>query len=207
MNYTYDIYLNFNKIPYDFFDWNKNDKLLHIKKIPTIKVNTELFKKIMSSEFIIDKDLLLFINNKTELFSNKNNINGILFTNNEDIITVLFDNNGKSIKKSFLYIDEELDVLEEMKQLKEKEIKVTFIKSETNRIETRKQTIMKRFIKSELSKNDIDGLKYIYYECFGKILKSERKILNELNNLQANSKEFKKMYDVLLLTTNNKNVI
>ncbi len=207
MNYTYDIYLNFNKIPYDFFDWNKNDKLLHIKKIPTIKVNTELFKKIMSSEFIIDKDLLLFINNKTELFSNKNNINGILFTNNEDIITVLFDNNGKSIKKSFLYIDEELDVLEEMKQLKEKEIKVTFIKSETNRIETRKQTIMKRFIKSELSKNDIDRLKYIYYECFGKILKSERKILSELNNLQANSKEFKKMYDVLLLTTNNKNVI
>lgn len=207
MNYTYDIYLNFNKIPYDFFDWNKNDKLLHIKKIPTIKVNTELFKKIISSEFIIDKDLLLFINNKTELFSNKNNINGILFTNNEDIITVLFDNNGKSIKKSFLYIDEELDVLEEMKQLKEKEIKVTFIKSETNRIETRKQTIMKRFIKSELSKNDIDRLKYIYYECFGKILKSERKILNELNNLQANSKEFKKMYDVLLLTTNNKNVI
>lgn len=207
MNYTYDIYLNFNKIPYDFFDWNKNDKLLHIKKIPTIKVNTELFKKIMSSEFIIDKDLLLFINNKTELFSNKNNINSILFTNNEDIITVLFDNNGKSIKKSFLYIDEELDVLEEMKQLKEKEIKVTFIKSETNRIETRKQTIMKRFIKSELSKNDIDRLKYIYYECFGKILKSERKILSELNNLQANSKEFKKMYDVLLLTTNNKNVI
>lgn len=207
MNYTYDIYLNFNKIPYDFFDWNKNDKLLHIKKIPTIKVNTELFKKIMSSEFIIDKDLLLFINNKTELFSNKNNINGILFTNNEDIITVLFDNNGKSIKKSFLYIDEELDVLEEMKQLKEKEIKVTFIKSETNRIETRKQTIMKRFIKSELSKNDIDRLKYIYYECFGKILKSERKILSELNNLQARSKEFKKMYDVLLLTTNNKNMI
>ncbi len=207
MNYTYDIYLNFNKIPYDFFDWNKNDKLLHIKKIPTIKVNTELFKKIMSSEFIIDKDLLLFINNKTELFSNKNNINGILFTNNEDIITVLFDNNGKSIKKSFLYIDEELDVLEEMKQLKEKEIKVTFIKSETNRIETRKQTIMKRFIKSELSKNDIDRLKYIYYECFGKILKSERKILSELNNLQASSKEFKKMYDVLLLTTNNKNMI
>lgn len=207
MNYTYDIYLNFNKIPYDFFDWNKNDKLLHIKKIPTIKVNTELFKKIMSSEFIIDKDLLLFINNKTELFSNKNNINGILFTNNEDIITVLFDNNGKSIKKSFLYIDEELDVLEEMKQLKEKEIKVTFIKSETNRIETRKQTIMKRFIKSELSKNDIDRLKYIYYECFGKILKSDRKILSELNNLQASSKEFKKMYDVLLLTTNNKNMI
>ena len=161
----------------------------------------------MSSEFIIDKDLLLFINNKTELFSNKNNINGILFTNNEDIITVLFDNNGKSIKKSFLYIDEELDVLEEMKQLKEKEIKVTFIKSETNRIETRKQTIMKRFIKSELSKNDIDRLKYIYYECFGKILKSERKILSELNNLQASSKEFKKMYDVLLLTTNNKNMI
>lgn len=31
MNYIYDIYLNFNEVAYDFFEWNKNDKITHIK--------------------------------------------------------------------------------------------------------------------------------------------------------------------------------
>ena len=44
MNYIYDIYLNFNKELYDFFDWNKSDKLTHIKMIPIFKVNEETIK-------------------------------------------------------------------------------------------------------------------------------------------------------------------
>ena len=38
MNYVYDIYLNLNNVLYDFFDWDKNDKLIHIKKIPIFKI-------------------------------------------------------------------------------------------------------------------------------------------------------------------------
>ena len=46
MNYIYDIYLNLNETLYDFFDWNKNDKLTHIKKIPVFKVSEENFKEL-----------------------------------------------------------------------------------------------------------------------------------------------------------------
>ena len=51
MNYIYDIYLNLNNILFDFFDWNKNDKIIHVRKIPIFKVNEELLKKIIVSEF------------------------------------------------------------------------------------------------------------------------------------------------------------
>ena len=33
MNYIYDIYLNLNKNLYDFYEWNKSDNIIHIKKI------------------------------------------------------------------------------------------------------------------------------------------------------------------------------
>ena len=34
MNFIYDIVLNFNKDYYDFFEWNKKDSVINIKKIP-----------------------------------------------------------------------------------------------------------------------------------------------------------------------------
>ena len=41
MNYIYDILLNFQNEYYDFFEWNTNDQITHIKKIPIIKVSNE----------------------------------------------------------------------------------------------------------------------------------------------------------------------
>ena len=34
MNYIYDIVLNFNKEYYNFFEWNKRDNIVNVKKIP-----------------------------------------------------------------------------------------------------------------------------------------------------------------------------
>ena len=34
MNYIYDILLNFKNKLYDFYDWNINDDITHIRKIP-----------------------------------------------------------------------------------------------------------------------------------------------------------------------------
>ena len=33
MSYVYDILINLNKKFYDFYDWNNNDKILHVKKV------------------------------------------------------------------------------------------------------------------------------------------------------------------------------
>ena len=113
MNYIYDIYLNLNETLYDFFDWNKNDKIIHIKKIPVIKVNEETFKTLTSNQIKVDDELLLQIYSKTEIWNMNGKINYCsLFSDNNNIIAIEFNKSGKSIKKSFMYIDEELEVLE-----------------------------------------------------------------------------------------------
>ena len=38
MTYIYDILLNFNEEYYEFYDWNKEDTIVHIKKIPIYKI-------------------------------------------------------------------------------------------------------------------------------------------------------------------------
>ena len=38
MNYIYDILLNFKKEFFEFYEWNLNDDIIHIRKIPVFKV-------------------------------------------------------------------------------------------------------------------------------------------------------------------------
>ena len=108
MNYIYDIYLNFNKDLYDFFDWNKTDKLVHIKMIPIFKVSEDILKDFFSCKFSLDEKYFSLIHSKCTIW-NKNSKykNYALFSDEKNIIAIEFDNNKKSINKSSLYIEDE----------------------------------------------------------------------------------------------------
>ena len=41
MNYIYDIVLNFNKEYYSFYEWNRKDNIINVKKIPLFLVDNE----------------------------------------------------------------------------------------------------------------------------------------------------------------------
>ena len=64
MNFIYDILLNFNKNFYEFYDWNREDHIDHIKKIPVFKIPSSDMEMIrmqniqVSNEFLekIEKD-------------------------------------------------------------------------------------------------------------------------------------------------------
>lgn len=205
MNYIYDIYLNLNEILYDFFDWNKNDKLIHIRKIPVFKVNNETLKILINNTIQINEDFLLKIYNKTDIW----NMNGkipycALFSDNNDIIAIEFNKSGKNIKKSFLLIDEELEILEITNKLSEKEIEFKILKKEKNIFKTRKQIKDDKFINQELKNIEDSKLKYIYFECFGIHEKNKKIILEKLNNISNNSKIYKNLYDILKLTSTTK---
>ena len=43
MNYIYDIVLNFNKEYYSFYEWNRKDNIINVKKIPLFLVDNECF--------------------------------------------------------------------------------------------------------------------------------------------------------------------
>ena len=96
MNYIYDIYLNFNNTLIDFFDWNKNDKLTHIKKTPIFKINSNNFKILCSNKVKVDTTTLNQIENKTEVWKDKRGIKYCcLFCTDSSIICIKFDKNGR----------------------------------------------------------------------------------------------------------------
>lgn len=204
MNYIYDLYLNFNEILYDFFDWNKNDILTHIKAIPIFKIKEKDLCNLINNNIIINQEFFKNIYHKTCIWSkNKDFKNCALFCNNDNIIAIEFDSNGKSIKKSSLYISEELETLEETHKLKEHQIGYTIINKTKNILKTRKQINDENFIKTELKNTNAKKLYYIYFECFNKHEKNKEIITKKLLNLSKNSKKYKKLYDILKLTSSN----
>ena len=60
MNFIYDIVLNFNKSYYDFFEWNKKDSIINIKKIPLFLVDNDTFFSIKYNKVTVSNN---FINN------------------------------------------------------------------------------------------------------------------------------------------------
>lgn len=205
MNYIYDIYLNLNEYMYDFFEWNKNDKITHIKKIPVIKVDESVLKHLINNKIKINENLLLQIYNKTEIWSSSKQIPYCaLFADNSNLIAIEFNSSGNSIKKSSLLIDEEIEVLEIINRFKEKNIDFKVIKKEKSILKTRKQIKEEKFINNELKNIDESKLNYIYFECFGKQEKNKNIILNNINKISKNSKTYKNLYDILKLTSTTK---
>lgn len=205
MNYIYDIYLNLNERLYDFFDWNKNDKIVHIKKIPIIKVSEENMKVILSNKIQISDKILSQIYNKTEIWNLNNKIDYCaLFSNCNTILAIEFNAKGKSIKKSFLFVDEELEVLEIINKLCEKSIEYKIICKENNNFKTRKQEKEEKFVNNELKNMDDNKLNYIYFECFGKTERNKKIIIDELNKISKTSKTYKNLYEILKLTSTTK---
>ena len=202
MNYIYDIYINLNDTLYDFFDWNKSDKITHIKKLPVLKINEEQFKKITYNKINIKEELLLKIYNKTEIWGVNDKINYcILFTDGYNIIVIEFNNKGNSIKKSYLYIDEELEILEIVNKISEEKIEFKIISKDKNLFKTRKQIKEEKFIYRELKNINENKWNYIYFECFGKQEKNKKVILKDINKFNKNSIILNKLYDILKLTS------
>lgn len=186
MNYIYDILLNFHDILYDFYDWNPNDNIINVRKIPLFKISVNQLKEIKENSIRFDPEFLKKFQNKTELFSGKD-IKYIeyccLLSDGSETLAVLIKHNH--IEKSYLLIDEELEVLEVVARLKEEVISYHILKrAKNNGFKTRKETEIEKSIRRNLKKlkeeNAIQQLKYLYYECFNKKEEDKEKILLDL---------------------------
>lgn len=207
MNYIYDIILNFNEEIYDFYDWNQNDVIYHIRRIPFYKVNSIMLHDVKNSIIKFDQSFLKEINNKTEIFTNKGIRNleySFLLTDGLEVIGIFLTN--KKLKYSKLLIDEELECLEMTNRIKEKNIEYEIIKiKEKKQFKTRKEMEISRYINEELNKlykeNNLDKLKYLYYECYDEQINDTDNI-NKL--FEKKFENEKKVYDILKLIQNNK---
>ena len=205
MNYIYDIYLNLNEKLYDSFDWNKHDKIIHIKKIPIFRVDENTLKEIISNKIEINTQLLAKIKDKTEIYGLNLKIPYCaLFSDASDIIALEFSNKGISTKKSYLLIDEELEIMDIISKIDETKIDIKIINKEKNATKTRNQLKEEKFINNELKNMDEDKLNYIFFECFGRKENNRKTILKKLNEIKVTSDIYKNLYDILKLTSSTK---
>lgn len=177
MNFIYDILVNFSeKEIYEFFEWDKNDNIEHLRRIPIYKINTKTLKDFKYNNIKIEKNFLLKIKNKTELFSN-NIVDYIeyaaIFTDGYDLVVIEFSENGEYLLKSSMLLDESEDILNESELLNEIDIKYeVFKKNNKTNFLTRKEKYIFEYIKKELNyllkKKNFDKLKYLYYEWYNK---------------------------------------
>lgn len=200
MNFIYDIALNFNKYYYEFFEWNKKDNIINIKKTPLFVVSNDIFKMMKYDKITVDLNFINDIRDKTFTYSRIKLGPSCLISNGKEVIGLLFNDNGDLIKRSSLLLDEEEEVLDEITDnriyainiVKSKKMVVKHI----NRIVQEKKEFLIKYINKE--KNYIN-LKYLYYDYFEEdednITNIKASLINEIKNNW--NKRFNNFYDTV----------
>lgn len=187
MIYIYDILLNFNTSLIEFFEWEENDLIKYIKKIPIYKVSDDFLYNLVNNEIKIESNFLNNIKDKT-LFDNQNNNFKYccLFTNNKIIIGVVFNEIGNVLYLSRLLIEEEKEILTIANRLSLYHIdyEICNFNNEISDNLTRKERNIKNNLLNKINdlykNNDFEKLNYLYYEYFNKIENNKEEIYNNL---------------------------
>lgn len=175
MTYVYDLILNFNNDLLEFFEWEKSDDLLHIKRINLIKIKSSVYNEILDNEISFSSSFLGDIFNKCEYFEQKKVKNlpyAVLVTDSYRVMALLLNNEGKIIKYSSLLLDEEEDTLEISIRIPLVKLEYNIVKKKEKNNLTRKENNILKYIKKELHNcyqvKDISKLQYLYYEYSNK---------------------------------------
>ena len=198
MNYIYDILLDFNEKYYDFYEWD--DNVIHVKKIPSIKVSDEQMKVIFDNKVKIELNNIF---NKTEVFNNKN-INACIIYCSKFAIGIKIDKTGLVIERSSLLFDDLEDILESDNEITNLNIEI--IEKLNEKLLIKEDDYINSFINKEIEKliknKEFSKLKYIYYECFNYKEEKIEKVIDKLNKVVKNNyfDYGNKIYNILKLT-------
>lgn len=208
MNFIYDIVLNFNKEFYDFFEWNRKDNVVNVKKIPFFLVDDDTFKIMKYDDVIVDTSFIESINDRTFTYSRCKIGPSCLITNGKEVMGLLFNGSGVLLKRSSLLLDEEEEVLDEIYSdvvykigiVKDRKVK----RGTSTRIESEKKEFLIKYINKEDS--DIN-LKYLYYDYFEKD-EDNPKVVKDLliREIKNNwNKNFNRLYETVKIFSKIKN--
>ena len=177
MIYIYDILLNFidGKRMYEFFEWNSEDVVEHIKRIPMFCVSDRVMEDILNNNVTFSHKFMSDIENKTIVFGNSfdNLIKyAFLFSNGKRCYAFELNEEGKVIYSSSLLLDEEEEVLEICDTLQKLDVEYqTDNKDLDKSLLTRREEKKKNFVEKDLiytyKNKNYTKLKYLYSECFG----------------------------------------
>lgn len=209
MIYIYDILLNFNTSLIEFFEWEENDLIKYVKKLPIYKVSDDFLYNLVKNEIKVSDDFLNEIKDKT-LFEEKSEEFKYcsLLTNNKIVLGVLFNEFVNVLYLSRLLIEEEKEILTIANRLSLYHInyEICNINNKINDNLTRKEKDIKNNLLKKINflykNNDFEKLNYLYYEYFNKIENNNDKIYNSLILSMDNfNSKHTALYDILTLSS------
>ena len=172
MRFIYDIVVNYENNFFEFYEWEKEDNIINIKKMPLFLVNNETYKIIKYESVTINSAFVDKIRDKTFAYNKIKIGPSCLITNGMEVIGILCNDKGEVIKKSSLLIDEEDEILEEAADIDIYDIDII-----------KRKKINKNNINRE---NNNSNLKYLYYDYFEKenedISLIKKELINEIKH-------------------------
>ena len=169
MHYYYDLLVNLDEVAWEFYEWEKKDVILPIKKIPFLRINEKEFKEISAYEGKIEKSWLEPYIGKTQIKKDKSK-NLLLLSTTKNSLAIEINSTGQIISRSKLLIEDENNCNELASSLKETTIPFSSQQKIPLRSDFRQAIKEKNLIKIELKTlketKNTTKCSYLYYEWF-----------------------------------------
>lgn len=208
MNYYYDIILNFLDTNYLFYDWEEQDNIEYVKKIPIFQVTSKKFKEIYQNNGYVSLEFLKEIENKTILKNDKLKY-ACLIADKNNALALEFSEEGQIITRSSLTLKDEISLLDYLYPVPVKDIPFTITSKIKINSDLRKCQKIKKFISLELKRleeeQNIAKLKYLYLEWFNELEDNVDKMKERMHKKLAKgiNEEEIKIYNIIKLSYNN----
>lgn len=154
--------IKLNLLPryYMFYDWLKNDNIKTYQKVSLYRVSNITFNDFINYNVkILDESIYL-------------ENNPVIFSDSYSYVAIMFDKDGNSYLKSSLLLEDELKLSSKVDDLKLTKIIYSKSSEVENDNELRLNTEIKKIILKEINSleknNNIEKIKYLYYEWFNK---------------------------------------
>ena len=210
MTYIYDVLLNFSDTEriVEFFEWNNNDSIDHIKRIPLIRISSKSLNDLINNNIVVEKEFLDKIKDLTLMYKKTKNLEyAVLITDLNKVIAFEFNKEGKIIAKSGLLLDEEEEIIEESYDLKEENLNYKIESKINNNIfltreEQKKQKYLLLELDNIVKENNKNKLNFLYHEIFLKDkLTFEEKYLKLKEDIEKNyTSKYNNLYEIVRLT-------
>ncbi len=204
MNYIYDILLNFQKDFYDFFEWNPEDEILHIRKIPLFKVSNKDFTIFKKGNVRFESNFMSRIYNRTEKFKkiNTSALNYVfLVSNGKEAMGLKLNKSGIITHRSSLLIDEDDEIADMANDLKIWDFEYTILSPiKEDEFQTRFEKENGHAIIQKLNNlynhKEDEKLKFLYLECFSEKENDVNKIFSILKEeILKHTDNYNKIFD------------
>lgn len=209
MYYYYDVLLNFGSEEefYEFYEWESEDAIEFVKKIPLFRVSTKTLKDQLKYKTVFTVEFLHQIENKTIIKSMTESLKyACIFSDAKNAIALELNEQGEVINRSKLMLNDEANLMEMSFTMRESTLSYEVHEKYKKRNDLRQVEEIKKLIKCEMdtlyaSKN-ISKLKYLYYEWFNQECSDMKTIVSTMKNAlkKGYDENFLRIYELIKLS-------